>query len=77
MTAGERDAAQHELERRRIRIAVLRARLLKREAQRIAMQRSLSWRITAPLRALGRALEPGLKRIARLRRRLLKRPARR
>jgi chromosome segregation ATPase len=70
-TAAARDAAQGELERKTARVRVLTARVLRREAARIAMARTVSWRITAPLRALHRALLPALLRGARLRRRLL------
>ena len=63
-----RDAALREVERRKARITALKARIVRREARKI---RSLSWRITAPLRWWERTSHRLLKRGARLRRRLL------
>ena len=66
-------AALKQLERSRRRAGALKAKVLRREARRLEMTRSLSWRLTAPLRwipqAMGRLLLGG----ARLRRRLFKR----
>lgn len=71
--AQARDEAREEAERRQRRIRSLKAKVVRREQRRMQMTRSLSWRITAPLRwipaALGRLLLGG----ARLRRRMLKR----
>ena len=63
-----RDAALSEVERRTARITALKARIVRRESRKI---RSLSWRITAPLRWWERTSLRLLKRGARLRRRLL------
>ena len=65
-----RDAALMEVERRTTRIRSLRARLLKREVRRIEMMRSLSWRITAPLRWFPKAFHRFLVETARMRRRI-------
>jgi len=58
-------------ERRQRRVRALRAKVLERERRRMRMTRSLSWRITAPLRWLPAALRRLFKRGARLRRRML------
>ena len=63
-----RDAALREVERRKARISSLKARIVRREARKV---RSLSWRITAPLRWWERASHRLLLRGARLRRRIL------
>jgi len=63
-----RDAALREVERRKARILALKARIVRREARKI---RSLSWRITVPLRWWERTSHRLLLRGARLRRRLL------
>ncbi len=68
-----RDAALQEVERRKARIRALKAKVLRREARRIEMMRSPSWRLTAPIRWLPRFIHRVLLETARLRRRLLKR----
>ncbi|HEY5412112.1 MAG TPA: hypothetical protein VIJ94_15425, partial [Caulobacteraceae bacterium] len=60
-------------ERRQRRVRALRAKVLGRERRRMQMTRSLSWRITAPLRWLPAALHRLMRRAARLRRKLFKR----
>ena len=70
--ADARDGALKELERTRRRARTLKARVLRRERGRIEMTRSLSWRITAPLRWIPRALHQLALGGARLRRRMLK-----
>ena len=71
--AQARDAASALAERRQRRVRSLRAKVLERERRRMRMTRSVSWRITAPLRWICDALVRLLKRGARLRRRILKR----
>jgi len=71
--AAARDGALADNDRARRRAAALKARLLRREAGRIAMARSLSWRITAPLRWVSEGLHGLALGGARLRRRLMKR----
>jgi chromosome segregation ATPase len=70
------EAAREEAERRQRRARSLKARVVSREKRRMQMTRSLSWRITAPLRWAIAATERRLLAGARLRRRLFKRPAR-
>lgn len=60
-------------ERRERRVRALRAKVVGREQRRMRMTRSLSWRITAPLRWIPAALHRLMRRGARLRRKLLKR----
>ena len=60
-------------ERRQRRVRALRAKVIGRERLRMRMMRSLSWRITAPLRWIPAALHRMLRRGARLRRKVLKR----
>jgi chromosome segregation ATPase len=60
-------------ERRQRRVRALRAKVLGRERRRMQMTRSLSWRITAPLRWLPAALHRLMRRGARLRRKLFRR----
>lgn len=67
------DGALTDAERARRRARVLKARVLRREAARIRTMRSLSWRITAPLRWIPQALRRLALGGARLRRRLMKR----
>ena len=67
-----REAAVKDLERTRRRAGSLKAKVLRREARRVQMMQSLSWRITAPLRWLPRVLRQLLLGGARLRRRLFK-----
>jgi len=67
----ERYAAMLELEKARRRAEALKARVLRSEGRRLKMAASWYWRAAAPVRALGRSLEPLLKSAARLRRRLL------
>ena len=71
--AVARDAACALAERRQRRVRALRAKVLERERRRMRMTRSLSWRITWPLRWIPDALQRLLKGGARLRRRMLKR----
>ena len=71
--AQARDAASALADRRQRRVRSLRAKVLERERRRMRMTRSVSWRITAPLRWVSDALGRLLKRGARLRRRMLKR----
>ena len=66
-----RDASSALAERRQRRVRSLRAKVLERERRRMRITRSLSWKITAPLRWIPRALQRLLKRGARLRRRML------
>jgi chromosome segregation ATPase len=68
-----RDQALQEVERRKARIRVLRAKVMQRERRRIEMMQSPSWQVTAPLRWAPKAMHELLRRGARLRRRLLKR----
>jgi chromosome segregation ATPase len=68
-----RDAAAALAERGQRRARALKAKVLERERRRMRMARSLSWRITAPLRWIPAALNRLMKRGARLRRRMLKR----
>ena len=68
-----RDGALKDLERSRRRIGSLRAKVMRREARRVQMTRSLSWRITAPLRWMALAMQRLLLSGARLRRRMLRR----
>ena len=70
--AEARDAASALAERRQRRVRALRAKVLERERRRMRITRSVSWRITAPLRWIPAALNRLLKRGARLRRRMLK-----
>ncbi len=65
-----RDAAVQEAERRKTRIRQLKARVIGREARRVQMTRTVSWRITAPLRWLPRFMHRTLLETARLRRRM-------
>lgn len=67
-----RETAVRDLERTRRRAGALKARVLRREARRVQMMTSLSWRITAPLRWLALATRRMLLGGARLRRRLFK-----
>jgi chromosome segregation ATPase len=69
----EREAAVKALERSRRRIGSLKAKVLRREARRMQMTRSLSWRLTSPLRWAQQVGSRLLLGGARLRRRLLKR----
>ncbi len=71
--ADARDAASALAARGQRRARSLKAKVLERERRRMRMTRSLSWRITAPLRWLPAALSRLMKRAARLRRRMLKR----
>lgn len=71
--AQARDAFIALADRRQRRVRSLKAKVLARERRRMRMTRSLSWRITAPLRWIPAALHRLLKRGARLRRRMLKR----
>ena len=71
--AEARDAASALADRRQRRVRSLRAKVLERERRRMRMTRSVSWRITAPLRWVCAAWERLMKRGARLRRRMLKR----
>ncbi len=66
-----RDGALRDLARSRRRVGSLKAKVLRREAHRVRMTRSLSWRITAPLRWIPQAFHRLLLGAARLRRRLL------
>lgn len=68
-----RDDATALAERRHRRVLALRAKVLGRERSRMRMTRSLSWRITAPLRWIPAALHRMLRRGARLRRKVLRR----
>ena len=68
-----RDVAFALAERRHRRVRALRAKVVGRERRRMQMTRSLSWRITAPLRWLPAVLHRMMRRAARLRRKLLKR----
>jgi DNA repair exonuclease SbcCD ATPase subunit len=68
-----RDAAMKDVERARRRSLSLKYKVLRREAVRLRMTRSLSWRITAPLRWIAQATHQLLLGLARLRRRLMKR----
>jgi chromosome segregation ATPase len=68
-----REEALKDLGRARRRSGSLRARVLRAEARRVDMQRTLSWRITAPLRWIPMAIRRLLLGAARLRRRVLKR----
>ena len=65
------DEAAALAERRNRRIRALRAKVVGRERKRMRMARSLSWRITAPLRLVPAALHRMLRRGARLRRKLM------
>ena len=60
-------------ERRQRRVKALRAKVLGRERRRLQMTRSLSWKITAPLRWLPAAGRRLMRRGARLRRKLFRR----
>lgn len=66
-----RDEASALAERRQRRVRALRAKVIGREQRRMRMTRSLSWRITAPLRWIPAALHRMLRRGARLRRKLM------
>lgn len=68
-----RDAALTDVERRKARIRVLKAKVVRREVRRIELMRSPSWRITAPIRWFPKAVHSLLLGGARLRRRLLRR----
>lgn len=68
-----RDGALKDLERSRRRLGSLKAKLLRREARRVQMTRSFSWRITAPLRWLAQGMKRLLLGGARLRRRMFRR----
>ena len=68
-----RDVALQQVDRRQARVRSLRAKIIRREVRRIEMMKSLSWRITAPLRWIPKAIQRALLSGARLRRRLLKR----
>jgi chromosome segregation ATPase len=65
-----RDAALHEVERRKARIRALKAKVVQRERRRLDMMRSPSWRVTAPLRWPPKAWRRLLLEMARTRRRL-------
>ena len=67
-----RDVALKEVDRRQTRVRSLKAKIIRREVKRIEMMTSLSWRITAPLRWIPKALQRLLLSGARWRRRLLK-----
>jgi chromosome segregation ATPase len=71
----ERYAAMLALEKARRRAEALKARVLRSEGRRLRMAAAWTWRAAAPVRALGRSLEPLLKSGARLRKRLLGRRA--
>lgn len=66
-----RDEATALAERRDRRIRALRAKVIGREQRRMRMTRSVSWRITAPLRWIPAALRRLLRRGARLRRKVM------
>ena len=68
-----RDEAGALAERRQRRVRALRAKVIVREQRRMRMTRSLSWRITAPLRWIPASLHRMLRRGARLRRKVLRR----
>ena len=68
-----RDETAALAERRQRRVRSLRAKVIGREQARMRMTRSLSWRITTPLRWIPAALNRMLRRGARLRRKLMKR----
>lgn len=72
-----RDAAREEAVVREDRIRVLETKVLGREQRLQEMTRSLSWRITTPLRWITRplaaSLQPLLLELARRRRRMMKR----
>jgi chromosome segregation ATPase len=68
--AEARDAAAAQAKRRQQRLRALEAEALEREQRRLQMTRSLSWKITAPLRWIHAALQQLMKRGARLRRRM-------
>ncbi len=67
----ERYAAMLAMEKAHRRAEALKARVLRSEGRRLRMAASWYWRAAAPVRALGRGLEPLLKSGARFRRRLL------
>jgi chromosome segregation ATPase len=69
--AAARDGAMKDLERRNRRVGALKAKVLRREANRIRMTQSLSWRMTAPLRWIPETMHRLLLGGARLRRRLM------
>ena len=71
--ARARDEAREDAERRQRRVRALKAKVVRREQRRMQMTRSLSWRITAPLRWVPAAIARFLLGGARLRRRMLKR----
>ena len=66
-----RDEAAVLAERRQRRVRALRAKVIGREQRRMRMTRSLSWRITAPLRWIHAAWRRTMRRAARLRRKVL------
>ena len=66
-----RDEATTLAERRQRRVRALRAKVIGREQTRMRMARSLSWRITAPLRWIHAAWRRTMRRAARLRRKVL------
>ena len=68
--AQARDAAVQEAERRKTRVRQLKARVIAREARRVQMTRSWSWRLTAPLRWLPLFVHRTLLETARMRRRM-------
>jgi chromosome segregation ATPase len=70
------EVVRGETERSQRQVRSLRAKVVRRERRHMQMTRSLSWRITAPLRWMTRPLGRLLLAGARLRRRLMKRPGR-
>jgi chromosome segregation ATPase len=66
-----RDAATARAELRQQRVHALEAEVLEHERRRTQMTRSLSWKITAPLRWIAAAVQRLMKRGAKLRRQMM------